>query len=70
MHQSGLGVALLQSGQPMAYASRALSKVEQRYAQIKKKKKLFTIVFDASHFDQYILVNGKDVFVEADHKPL
>lgn len=34
--QSGLGAALLQNGQPVAYASRALTLTETRYAQIKR----------------------------------
>ena len=34
--QSGLGAALLQNGQPVAYASRALTPSETSYAQIEK----------------------------------
>ena len=41
--QSGLGATLLQNGQPVAYASRSLSDVETRYAQIEKE--LLAIVF-------------------------
>ena len=33
----GLGVTLLQNGQPVAFVSRALSRVEQSYAQIEKE---------------------------------
>ena len=41
--QSGLGAALLQKGQLVAYASRALTPTEVRYAQIENK--LLAIVF-------------------------
>ena len=63
----GLGATLLQEGQPVAYASRALSQTEQRYAQIEKE--CLAIAFACEHFDQYIL--GKEVVtVHSDHKPL
>jgi len=65
--QSGLGVALLQGGQPVAYASRALTETETRYAQIEKE--LLAIVYGCDHFDAYVY--GRDmVNVETDHKPL
>jgi len=65
--QSGLGVALLQGGQPVAYASRALTETETRYAQIEKE--LLAIVFGCDHFDAYVY--GRSVVnVETDHKPL
>lgn len=63
----GLGATLLQNGQPVAYASRALSKTEQCYAQIEKE--CLAIVFACERFDHYIY--GKDhITVQSDHKPL
>ena len=35
--ETGLGVVLMQTGQPIAYASRALTDMETRYAQIEKE---------------------------------
>ena len=65
--QSGLGAALLQNGQPVAYASRALSPAETHYAQIEKE--LLAIVFACDHFEAYVY--GRDsVQVETDHQPL
>lgn len=65
--QSGLGAALLQGGQPVAYASRALTSTESRYAQIEKE--LLAIVFACEHFEAYIY--GREVVhIETDHKPL
>ena len=48
---TGLGVTLLQDGQPVMYASRALSKTEREYAQIEKE--LLGIVSVAEKIDQY-----------------
>ena len=65
--QSGLGAALLQNGQPVAYASRALTPTETRYAQIEKE--LLAIVFACEHFEAYTY--GREVVhVESDHQPL
>lgn len=65
--ESGLGATLLQSGQPVAYASRALSPTEQSYAQIEKE--CMAIVFACEKFDQYL--HGRHLInVETDHKPL
>ena len=65
--QTGLGAALLQNGQPVAYASRALTDTETRYAQIEKE--LLAIVFACDRFHTYIF--GRDmVKVESDHQPL
>ena len=51
----------------MVYASRALSAVETRYAQIEKE--LLAVVFACHHFDAYIYGRSR-VNIEADHKPL
>ena len=65
--EKGLGATLLQNGQPVAFASRALSRVEQTYAQIEKE--CLAILFAAERFDQYLL--GRElVTVNTDHKPL
>ena len=65
--ERGLGATLLQNGQPVAFASRTLSAVEQRYAQIEKE--CLAIVFGCQKFSQYITRREK-VTVESDHKPL
>ena len=65
--EKGLGATLLQNGQPFAFASRTLSKVEQRYAQIEKE--CLAIVFGCSKFSQYI-TRRENITVETDHKPL
>ena len=65
--QTGLGASLLQNGQPVAYASRALTATETRYAQIEKE--LLAIVFACAHFELYVY--GRDVVqVKTDHQPL
>ena len=55
--QSGLGAVLLQEGQPVCYASRALTDTESRYAQIEKKT--LAITWSCDKFDQYLY--GRDV---------
>ena len=62
----GLGAALLQEGQPIAFASRALTDTEIMYAQIEKE--MLAIVFAAEKFDQCTF--GHSVTVQSDHKPL
>ena len=64
--QTGLGAVLTQNGQPLAFASRALSDTETRYAQIEKE--LLSVVFGLEKFHQY--TDGRKVTVQTDHKPL
>ena len=61
--QSGLGAAMMQNGQPVAYASRALTSAETRYAQIEKE--LLAVVFACDHFDAYIYGRSR-VNIETD----
>ncbi|KAI8480674.1 hypothetical protein Bbelb_415670 [Branchiostoma belcheri] len=63
---TGLGAAITQDGQPVAYASRALTDTETRYAQIEKE--MLSVVFGLERFHQYTY--GRQVRVQTDHKPL
>ena len=56
----------MQGDKVIAYASRALTDTEQRYAQIEKE--MLSIVFSCENFHSYIF--GKQVTVYNDHKPL
>ena len=60
-----LGAALLQNGQPVAFASRA--RAEQNYVQIEKE--CLAILFAAQRFDQY-LIGHEMVTINSNHKPL
>jgi len=62
----GLGAALMQNGKPVAYASRALTETEQRYATIEKE--MLAIIFALEKFNHYTY--GRHVTVNSDHKPL
>ena len=62
----GLGAALLQPGEPVAFASKSLSETEHRYANIERE--LLAVVFACERFKTYVL--GRDFTVESDHKPL
>lgn len=61
----GLGAALLQNGQPVSFASRALTPTEIRYAQIEKE--MLTIVFALNKFHQYTV--RRETKIISDHKP-
>ena len=65
--QAGLGAALMQKDQPVAYASRALTPTETCYAQTEKE--LLAIVLGCEHFEAYTY--GQEmVQVETDHQLL
>ena len=64
--QRGLGVCLLQEGQPIAFASKSLTDTETRYANIERE--LLAIVFTCQRLNTYVL--GRPFTVESDHKPL
>ena len=48
----GLGAALLQNGQPVAFTSQSLSQTERQYAQIEKE--CLAIVFSCERYSQYL----------------
>ena len=62
----GLGAVLYQEEKTVAYASRALTPTQQKYAQIEKET--LAIVFGTTKFHQFLF--GKEVLVTSDHKPL
>ena len=64
--QKGLGAALLQDGCPVAFASKALTPTEQRYANIERE--MLACVFGAERFHTYVF--GRSFTIESDHKPL
>ena len=64
---TGMGAALLQEGQPVAFASRTLTSTERGYAQIEKE--CLAIVFACERFNQYIF-GRESISVQSDHKPL
>ena len=64
--QSGLGAAILQEGRPIAYASRALTAAEVKYAQIEKE--MLAVVYAFEKFHDYTY--GRHTIVYSDHKPL
>ena len=64
--QFGIGAALMQNGKPLAYASRALTDTESRYAIIEKE--MLAIVYALEKWHQFTY--GRPVVVHSDHKPL
>ena len=62
----GLGAALLQDGRPIAFASKTLTDVETRYANIECK--CLYVCFGLEKFHTYVY--GQHITVQNDHKPL
>ena len=64
--KDGLGCVLLQNGKPIAFASRSLTKTEQKYAMIEKE--MLGICFAVEHFHYFTY--GREILIQTDHKPL
>ena len=64
--QVGLGAALLQSGKPVAFASKALTETEHWYVNIERE--MLAAVFGAERFHTYIY--GQSFTIKSDHKLL
>ena len=62
----GLGSVLLQEGKPIAFASKTLTEMEQRYANIERE--LLAVVWGAERLRTYLY--GCKFQVESNHKPL
>ena len=62
----GLGAVLLQDKQPVAFASRALTETQTRYAQIERE--LLAVLYGCEKFHHYIY--GRTVTIKTDNKPL
>ena len=62
----GLGAALIQHSKPVAFASKTLTPIESRYANIECE--CLSVVFSLEKFCTYIY--GNHVTVYNDHKPL
>ena len=66
----GLGACLIQQhkgkDQPITFASKSLTDVETRYANIERE--LLAIIFACQRFSTYLL--GRSFIAQSDHKPL
>jgi hypothetical protein len=62
----GLGAVLLQENKPIAFASKALTPAESRYANIERE--LLAVVYGCEKFHTYFY--GRQFVVESDHRPL
>ena len=61
-----LGASLTQDRKPVAFASKALTDVESRYANIERE--LLAVVYGCEKFHTYLY--GRSFTVHTDHKPL
>ena len=64
--KSGIGAVLLEDDRPIAYASKSLTAMQQRYVPVEQE--MLAVVCGYQRFDQYIY--GKKVTIQSDHKPL
>ena len=64
--KTGLGAVLLQEGQPIVYASRALTDTECGYFNIERE--LLGVVFGLERLHHYTF--GKFITAETNHQPL
>ena len=64
--ENGIGVALVQDGRPVQFASKALVNAERDYAPIEGE--MLGVVYGVKKFHQYLY--GRKFTVECDHKPL
>ena len=62
----GLGAALIQNNRPIVFASKTLTDVETRYANIERE--CLSVVFGLEKFHTYVY--GRHIIVQNDHKPL
>jgi hypothetical protein len=62
----GLGATLLQEDKPVAFASKALTDVESRYANIERE--LLAVVYGCEKFHTYLY--GRSFTVQSDHNLL
>ena len=62
----GLDTILVQDGRTVAYASRALTPVEQRYTQTERE--VLAVVWACERLHLYVY--GKSINIYTDHKPL
>ena len=64
--KQGLGVALVQDGRPVQFASKAISDSEAQYAPIEGE--MLAVLYGVTKFHYYLY--GRKFKVESDHRPL